>query len=107
MAQNSRSTASASRAPKAFGDGYLFGIPVGDLGWFASLLMAVASGFAAFFASTFCAIFAILFWNGLTHANIDFALSYRAVGLPAGLTVLVAALGLLGTLWVRRMLRKA
>jgi hypothetical protein len=97
----------AASAPKAFGNGYLFGVPVGDLGWFASLLMGTAAGFAAFFAATFCGIFAILIYNSTTHGSLDYALSYRAVGLPAGLLVLVLALGYLGTLWVRRMLRKA
>jgi hypothetical protein len=97
----------AGAGARAFGAGYVFGIPVGDLGWFACLLMGVASGFAAFFAATFCAIFVILIWNSATHGNVDFALSYRVVGLPAGLSVMAAALGILGTMWVRRMLRKA
>ena len=38
---------------RTLGAGYLFGAPVGDLGWFASLLMGTATGFAAFFAATF------------------------------------------------------
>jgi hypothetical protein len=91
---------------KAFGAGYLFGVPVGDLGWFASLLMGVAAGFAAFFAATFCGIFGILIWNSATHGAVDFAQSYRVVGLPAGVVVMTVALGYLGTMWVRRMLRK-
>jgi hypothetical protein len=79
---------------------------VGDLGWFASLLMGTATGFGAFFASTFLAIFGILIYNSVTHRAVDFALSYRRVGLPVGLTVMVVALGYLGTLWVRRHLRR-
>jgi hypothetical protein len=97
----------AGAGARAFGNGYVFGIPMGDLGWFSCLLMGVASGFAAFFAATFCAIFAILIWNSAAHANVDFALSYRVVGLPIGLAVMAAALGIQGTMWVRRMLRKA
>ena len=97
----------AGAGARAFGAGYVFGIPVGDLGWFACLLMGVASGFAAFFAATFCAIFVILIWNSATHKTVDFALSYRVIGFPAGVTVLVVAYGFLGTMWVRRMLRKA
>jgi hypothetical protein len=93
--------------PKAFGSGYLFGVPLGDLGWFASLLMGTAAGFAAFFAATFCAIVAILIYNSAAHGTIDYALSYRAVGFPIGVAVLVAAYCTLGTLWVRRALRKA
>jgi hypothetical protein len=92
--------------PRAFGDGYIFGIPVGELGWFAMLLMGTAAGFAAFFAATFCGIFGILIYNSVTHATVDFALSYRRLGLPLGLVVLVVAYGFLGTMWVRRLLRK-
>jgi len=109
MTQNSNTAAGARTGvgPKAFGAGYLFGVPMGDLGWFTSLLMGVATGFAAFFAATFCGIVGILVWNGSTHGTVDYALSYRAVGLPVGLAVMALALGVLGTMWVRRMLRKA
>ena len=87
--------------------GYLFGVPLGDLGWFASLLMSFALGFAAFFAATFFAIFGVLIYNTTTHHAVDFALTYKRVGLPVGLLVLVMALGYLGTLWVRRQLRRS
>ncbi len=96
-----------SSSPRTFGGGYLFGVPLGDLGWFASLLMSFALGFAAFFAATFCAIVAVLFWNTATHHAIDFALTYIRVGLPAGILVLLASLAYLGTLWFRRQLRKS
>lgn len=85
----------------------LFGIPIGELGWFGSLLIGAASGFMAFFATTFCAIVVILIVNSAAHSNIDFAISYRDIGLPIGLVVLVTALGYLGTLWTKRVLRKA
>jgi hypothetical protein len=96
-----------SLSPRASGPGYLFGIPLGDLGWFTSLLMSFALGFAAFFAATFFAIFAVLIYNTATHHTVDFALTYKRVGIPVGLLVLVVALGYLGTLWVRRQLRKS
>jgi hypothetical protein len=95
-----------SNPPRTFGSGYLFGVPLGDLGWFTSLLMSFALGFAAFFAATFCAIFSVLIYNTATHHAVDFALTYKRVGLPVGLLVLAAALGYLGTMWVRRQLRK-
>jgi hypothetical protein len=95
-----------SASPRTFGSGYLFGVPLGDLGWFASLLMSFAMGFAAFFAATFCAIFAVLIYNTATHHTVDFALTYKWAGLPAGLLVLVVTLAYLGTLWVRRQLRR-
>lgn len=85
----------------------LFGAPIGDLGWFASLLMGTATGFAAFFAATFCAIITILILNTSAHRNIDFSASYRLVGLPVGALVLVLSLGYLGTLWFRRQLRRS
>ena len=97
----------SSTSPRRSGPGYLFGIPLGDLGWFASLLMSFALGFAAFFAATFFAIFGVLIYNTATHHAVDFALTYKRIGLPAGLLMLVVALGYLGTLWVRRQLRKA
>jgi hypothetical protein len=92
--------------PRTFSTGYVFGIPLGDLGWFGTLLIGVASGFFAFFISTFFAIFFILIFNTAFHGTIDFALSYRRVGFPIGMVVLVAALGYLGTLWFKRILRR-
>ena len=79
---------------------------MGGLGWFASLLIGTAAGFAAFFAATFCGIFGILIYNSTTHHAVDFAVSYRLIGLPVGLIVLVLALGYLGTLWVRGLGRR-
>jgi hypothetical protein len=87
--------------------GYLFGVPIGDLGWFTSLIMAVASGFVAFFASTFLAIVTILILNSAAGKQVDFTLSYRAIGLPLGLAVAFLALVYLGTLWMKRQLRRS
>lgn len=91
---------------KTLGAGYVFGAPVKDLGWFASLVMGVAAGMAAFFAATFVGIVSILFWNAAGH-HADFTVSYRLVGLPVGAVVMTAALGYLGVFWVRRVLRRA
>jgi hypothetical protein len=99
-------TISPRPSPQTIGSGYLFGVPLGDLGLFASLLMSFALGFAAFFAATFCAIIGTLIYSTATHRSVDFALTYKWGGLPVGLLVLVAALAYLGTLWVRRQLRK-
>jgi hypothetical protein len=89
-----------------FANGYLFGIPLGNLGWFGTVLIALASGFFTFFATTFCAIFGILFYNIATHGSVDYALSYRWVGLPAGLLMLGFSSAYLGRLWIRRMLHR-
>ena len=97
-----------SSGARRTGSGFLFGVPMGDLGWFTSLLMSFAVGFAAFFAATFLAIVGLLMWNAGGHRHaVDFAYTYTRVGLPVGLVVLVVALGYLGTLWVKRVFRKA
>ncbi|MGD0797565.1 MAG: hypothetical protein ABR910_07555 [Acidobacteriaceae bacterium] len=101
------STTATRSTPRSFGAGHLFGVPLGDLGWFGSLLIGVASGFLVFFSSTFCAIVAILFYNSVLHGNVDFALSYRRVGFPLGVTVMAIALTYLGGLWLRRALRRS
>ena len=83
----------------------LFGIPLEELGWFACLLMSFAAGFLTFFATCFVAIFTILAYNSITGRALDFADSYKYIGLPAGLLVLIFSLCYLGFLWSRRMLR--
>ena len=111
MAQGLRNGVSTGQTqpatPRTIGSGYLFGVPLGDLGWFTSLLMSFAIGFAAFFAATFCAIVGVLVWNAGGRHTVDFATTYTRVGLPVGLVVLLAALAYLGTLWVKRVFRKA
>lgn len=84
----------------------LLGIPLGELGWFQTLLMSFATGFAAFFATTFVAIIAMLVYLMATGKRPDFALTYKFAGLPMGLLALVLTLGYLGTLWARRKMRK-
>ncbi len=93
-------------SPRLAGQGFLFGIPVGDLGWFASLIMGTALGFAAFFAATFLAIITLLIYNTATHHLIDYSFAYKRVGLPFGLLVLVVAYVYLAILWARRVLRR-
>jgi hypothetical protein len=95
----------AASPARGFSDGYIIGIPLGDLGPFGSLLIALASGFLTFFATTFCAIFGILLYNFATHSAVDFAYSYRRVGLPCGLAVLAIATAYLGRLWAKRLFR--
>jgi hypothetical protein len=101
------STVHSASEVRSFGSGYLFGIPLADLGWFGSLLVALASGFLTFFATTFCAIFGILIYNAATHSAVDYAFSYRRVGLPAGLCVLAFASIYLARLWIKRMFRRS
>jgi hypothetical protein len=84
--------------------GRFLGIPLGDFGLFASLLMAFSLGFAAFFATCFVAIMGILIYNSAGHHNVNFADSYRYIALPAGLVVLAVSLVVLVGLWLRRRL---
>jgi hypothetical protein len=97
----------AQSDPREQSAGTLFGIPVGDLGWFSSLIVGLALGFVAFFAATFVGIVGILFYNSSTHQTVNYALSYREGGLTAGIVVALAAWGFLGRQWLRRVLRKA
>jgi TRAP-type C4-dicarboxylate transport system permease small subunit len=82
----------------------IFGIPYGDFGLFATLLISVALGFMTFFAVTFVSIFGILIFNATTHHAVDLSHGYKYVALPAGCVVLVVALVTLGSVWLRRRL---
>jgi hypothetical protein len=82
------------------------GFPLAGFGLFTSLLLSFASAFFAFFASTCIAIFALLVWNLGGHHAVNYADSYLYVGLPAGVLVLLVALPVFGTLWVRAKLEK-
>jgi hypothetical protein len=101
------SPTAAHSGPQTRTSGTLFGVPVSDFGWFASILIGLASGFMAFFASTFCAIVFILIYNTAAHGSIDFALSYRRVGFPIGIVVMAVALTYLASLWFKRVLRRS
>lgn len=81
--------------------GTIFGIPLGDLGFITSLLMAFTVGFLTFFLFTFLGIVGISIYNGMGH-HMDLAQSYKLIALPAALLVLAASLIFFGTLWLRR-----
>ena len=86
--------------------GSFLGFPLEGFGLFTSLLLAFASAFFAFFVSTFFAIMWLLVWNGILGHNVNYADSYRYVGLSAGLGMLILDLPVFGTLWVRAKLKK-
>jgi hypothetical protein len=85
--------------------GTVLGFPLKGFGLFTSLLLAFASAFFTFFATTTVAIFALLAWNGIGHHTVNYADSYLWVGFPAGVLVLVVALPFFGVLWVRAKVR--
>jgi hypothetical protein len=84
----------------------VFGFPLEGFGLFTSLLLSFASAFFTFFASTCIAIFSLLGWNIFGHHTVNYADSYLYVGLPLGVIVLVVALPVFGTLWVRAKIRQ-
>lgn len=88
------------------GGGKFLGFPLEGFGLFTSLLLAFASAFFTFFASTTIAIFSLLAWNLIGHHAVSYADTYRYVGFPAGVLVLVIALPVFGVLWFRAKLRK-
>jgi hypothetical protein len=85
----------------------LLGIPLGDFGFFSSLLLSLASGFLAFFATCFCAIIALLFWNLAGHHHVNYADSYLYVAFPTGAAVLALSLVFLTGTWLRRKMSGA
>jgi hypothetical protein len=88
------------------GGGTILGFPLQGFGLFTSLLLAFAAAFFTFFATTCIAIFSLLAWNLIGHHTVNYADSYLYVGFPAGLLVLIVALPMFGTLWVRAKVRK-
>ncbi len=101
-----RSPFPAQLERKTFLNGYVFGAPLGDMGWFASLLIGLATGMAAFFLATFLGIVSLLIRLSTGHP-VDFAISYRLIGFPVGVTVMVLAVAYMAMLWVKRITRKA
>jgi hypothetical protein len=81
--------------------GTFLGFPLEGFSFFQSLLLAFTSAFFAFFAATMVAIFSLLAWNLIGHHTVNYADSYLYVGLPAAVIVLLIALPLFGTLWIR------
>ena len=82
--------------------GLVFGLPLGNFGFFASLLIAFSAGFLAFFLTTFFAILGILFYNSIGGHSMDYAAAYKVIALPVGVVVLVVGLFFFGFLWIRR-----
>jgi hypothetical protein len=83
----------------------LFGIPVGDFGAFATVLISASAGVLTFFLVTFVSIFGIMIYDyGFGH-HVTFAASYKWFALPAGILVMLASLIYLGSLWLRRKFR--
>jgi len=80
----------------------LFGVPIGRLGFFQSLIIAVAMGFMSFFGLTFLSIIGVAIYKGISGSHITLAISYKYIAFPASILVLLLSLAFLMALWVRR-----
>jgi hypothetical protein len=85
--------------------GTVFGFPLEGFGLFSSLLLSVAAAIFTFSASTCIAIFCLLAWNLGGHHAVNYADCYLYVGFPASMIVLLIALPVFGTLWLRAKFR--
>jgi hypothetical protein len=97
---------SASTKMQRDAGGTVLGFPLEGFGLLTSLLLSFAAAFFTFFASTCIAIFSLLAWNEIGGHTVNYADSYLFVGLPAGVLVLLVALPVFGTLWVRAKLKR-
>ena len=89
------------------GGARVFGFPLQGFSLFQSLLLAFASAFFTFFATTCLAIFALLVWNLFDSRALHHAAdTYRYVGFPAGVLVLLVALPYFLVLWVKAKVQK-
>ena len=79
----------------------VLGFPLRGFGLFTSLLLSFASALLTFCITTMIAIFSLLVWNLGGRHSVDFADSYRYIGLPASLVVLAIALPFFLVLWIR------
>lgn len=84
----------------------VLGFPLRGFGLFTSLLLSFASALFTLCLTTMVAIFSLLIWNLGGKHSVDYAISYRDIGVPAGLIVLALALPFFGTLWIRAKLHK-
>ena len=79
----------------------VLGFPLRGFGLFTSLLLSFASALLTFCITTMIAIFSLLVWNLGGRHSVDFADSYRYIGLPASLVVLAIALPFFLVVWIR------
>lgn len=82
----------------------IFGIPLGDMGFFHSLMVACIFAVIAFFAACFFAIFGLLIYNQAGHHSVDMADAYIYGATPVGIAALAVAIVVLMGMWLRRKL---
>jgi hypothetical protein len=82
----------------------LFGAPVGDFGFFQTLLFIFATTVGSFLLGTFVGIFVLLIVLMASSRQVNFADSYLYVGLPVGILAFLFSLIYLGGIYIRRVL---
>jgi hypothetical protein len=82
----------------------VFGVPIGDFGFFSSALIAVALGFITFFGVTFLSIFGLMIYNRAGGHHVTLDTSYKFIALPAGIFVLIVSSAVLLGIWLHRKL---
>lgn len=88
---------------KGLTNGYVFGAPVKDFGFFGCLLISLATGMMAFLLATFAGIFGMM----VAGHRSDLSRSYKWGGLPFGLLLFLLVAGYLFTFWSKRVFRKS
>jgi hypothetical protein len=90
--------------PRGRGPVRVCDVPIGDFGLFASALIALALGFMTFFGVTFLSIFGLMIYNRAGGHHVTLDTSYKFIGLPAGIFVLIVSLAGLLAIWLHRKL---
>jgi hypothetical protein len=86
-------------------DGKILGFPLKGFSLFQGMLLSVAACLLAFWVATGISIFALLFWNLLGKHSVNFADTYRYIGLPAGLIALAVSVPFFIYVWFRGKLQ--
>lgn len=97
----SRNVALSHSGEPGRSSGSFLGFPLEGFGFFTSILLALSSGFFAFFLVTALSIFGLLVWNQMLHHHVNYADAYLLFGFPAAVAVWTVALAVFGWLWIR------
>ena len=79
----------------------VFGFPLRGFSLFQGMLLSVSAALLAFCVTTMVSIFVLLFLKLHSRPHIDMAISYRDIGFPVAIIVLVIALPTFAILWLR------
>jgi hypothetical protein len=82
------------------------GFPLKGFSLFQGALLSVSASLMTFCITTMVSIFVLLFMKFHGRPDIDMAISYRDIGFPAGVIVLVIAMPTFAILWMKAKLAK-